>query len=506
MKKFIITGTLCLLSLMGVKASNPGWTVNPYAYQYSMTATGVLVIDHAESTDTADIVGAFVGSDCRGFAKPIFVLSLGRYIAFLMIYSDLAGGENISFKMYDSSGDTVVNAMQIISFVPNNTVGLLTSPYIWSNTGLSHNANIISFSLPQQISPAVIDTSALTIHVTVTHNTNVTALVASFALSPFATARVGTTAQQSGITANNFTNPVVYTISAEDPAYTKNWTVIINVLPVFNTGTDFLSFSFPQQNGPAVIDTLNHTVNIEVVTGTALNNLVAGFTLSPGAVAKIGGIVQLSNVTNNDFTNPIIYHVVAEDTSITQNWSITVTATPPLYHGTDILTYSFPEQTGAAAIDTLNHIVNIHVATGTEMDSLTASFALSPGATAKVNGTVQQSGITMNSFIYPVIYEIKAEDSTLQNWIVMVDDDNVVDENLFQNAVLVFPNPTRGLLHITSMNDAQIIVYDITGKVVLSSSLNLIENTCDLSAFQYGAYILKLVTGNEEVNFKIIKR
>jgi hypothetical protein len=506
MKSIIITFVLFLLTTIGIKAGKPNWTVNPFAFQYNMTVTGVLVIDHIESFDTADMIGAFAGTDCRGVTKPIYISALGRYIAFLMIYSNTASGENISFKMYDSSQDSVLNAIQIISFIPDNTIGLITSPFIWSNTSLSHNAHILSYSLPQQVSPAVIDSSAHAIQLTVLHGSNMTSLVAAFTLSQFATATIGTTVQQSCVTANNFTNPVIYTVIAENPAYTQNWTVTVTEQPVLNTGTDFLSFTFPQQSVPAVINTTNHTVTIEVVSGTALNNLVAGFTLSSGAVAKIGGISQVSNVTNNDFTGPVIYLVIAEDTSITQNWTITATAVPPPNNGTDFLMYTFPQQIGAATINTINHVVNIQVTMGTNLDSLVASFTLSPGASAKVNGTIQQSGITVNDFTYPVIYEIKAEDSTLQNWIVMVSDNSGVEEALFHNSISVYPNPTKGLLNITCNNNADMMVYDNAGRLVFKSTLNTVINTFDFSSLDNGTYILKLTAGNKEVNSKFIIR
>ncbi len=219
---------LFLLTSMGVKAGNPGWSVNPYAFQYSMTTTGVLLIDHVESVDTADVIGAFVGTECRGMTKPIYISSTGRYIAFLMIYSNASSGENISFKMYNSSENTIVNATQSISFVPNNTLGLITNPYIWSNTTLGVNANFLSFSVPQQITTAVIDTAANTVKVTVPQGTNLASLTSSFTLSPYSKARVNGVIQQSGLTSNNFSSSLIYTITAENPAYTKNWTVTVS--------------------------------------------------------------------------------------------------------------------------------------------------------------------------------------------------------------------------------------------------------------------------------------
>jgi hypothetical protein len=49
----------------------------------------------------------------------------------------------------------------------------------------------------------------------VPYETNVTALVGTFTTSG-TSVYVGSTAQVSGETANNFTSPVVYTVTAED--------------------------------------------------------------------------------------------------------------------------------------------------------------------------------------------------------------------------------------------------------------------------------------------------
>ena len=68
-----------------------------------------------------------------------------------------------------------------------------------------------------------------TIAVAAVSGTSVTALAATFTLSTGATAKVGSTAQTSGTTTNNFTNPVEYTIIAEDGVTTKTYTVTVTV-------------------------------------------------------------------------------------------------------------------------------------------------------------------------------------------------------------------------------------------------------------------------------------
>ena len=58
--------------------------------------------------------------------------------------------------------------------------------------------------------------SGTTISLTVPTGTNITNLIANFTISPKATIKVGSTIQISGQTANDFTNQVMYVVTAED--------------------------------------------------------------------------------------------------------------------------------------------------------------------------------------------------------------------------------------------------------------------------------------------------
>jgi hypothetical protein len=60
-------------------------------------------------------------------------------------------------------------------------------------------------------------------------------------VSPLAQASIGSTKQISSVTTNNFTNPVIYTIKAEDGT-TKNYTVTVSK----NTGVGTISPSSVQ--------------------------------------------------------------------------------------------------------------------------------------------------------------------------------------------------------------------------------------------------------------------
>jgi hypothetical protein len=86
---------------------------------------------------------------------------------------------------------------------------------------------ITAFSFTSPAATGVINENAKTISVTVPSGTNVTALVATFTTTGVSV-KVDSTLQVSGSTPNNFTNPVLYTVTATD-ATTVTYTVTVTV-------------------------------------------------------------------------------------------------------------------------------------------------------------------------------------------------------------------------------------------------------------------------------------
>lgn len=74
---------------------------------------------------------------------------------------------------------------------------------------------------------ATINNDSHTVTLNVPYDTDRTALVSTFIISEKASAKVGNILQQSAVTANNFTKPVIYTIIAEDGS-AQDWVVIVN--------------------------------------------------------------------------------------------------------------------------------------------------------------------------------------------------------------------------------------------------------------------------------------
>lgn len=162
---------------------------------------------------------------------------------------------------------------------------------------------ITEFSFAPLPTSAVIDEGQKTIVVTVPWTTDVTALVASFTTTGTAVTIQGTR-QVGGTTVNNFTNPVIYTVLAEDGT-TVDYTVTVNVA---------LPLSSYKLGNPAVFGVIDQAAKyIEVLlpADTDRTALVANFVASPGATVTVGNTPQVSGTTANNFTGSILYRVTA---------------------------------------------------------------------------------------------------------------------------------------------------------------------------------------------------
>lgn len=135
------------------------WNFNPSAYQYSMTMVAQFSLDGGNtnlSTDTRDIIAAFVNGEIRGLTNIEYLPGLNKYRAFLTIYSNDQGGPNgekIKFKFWRALTGVEYGALETVTFVLDNTVGTVTTPTILHPEGffqlipLNKGWNWISFNV-----------------------------------------------------------------------------------------------------------------------------------------------------------------------------------------------------------------------------------------------------------------------------------------------------------------------------------------------------------------------
>ena len=93
-------------------------------YAYNMTVTAVIDFGGEELRSADYELAAFVGDECRGSVRLIYVEPLGRYVAFLTVYGDTE--ETLDFVLTD--GEDLSWSADHIVYQANGIVGTLAAP------------------------------------------------------------------------------------------------------------------------------------------------------------------------------------------------------------------------------------------------------------------------------------------------------------------------------------------------------------------------------------------
>ncbi|WP_173076297.1 DUF5018 domain-containing protein [Tenuifilum thalassicum] len=182
--------------------------------------------------------------------------------------------------------------------------------YLGWHIAKSSAKDIVGFELAEQTGPATIDNASHTVNIEVAYGTDVTSLTPTITVSKYATV-----SPASGV-AQNFTNPVTYTVTAQDGT-TQDWVVTVTVAATQSSANDIVTFEIPGQIS-ATIDANAATVDVLMPFGTDVTSLTPTITVSAAAtISPASGVSQ-------DFTNPVTYTVTAQDGS-TKVWTVTVT-------------------------------------------------------------------------------------------------------------------------------------------------------------------------------------
>jgi len=150
----------------------------------------------------------------------------------------------------------------------------------------------------------------------------------------------------------------------------------------------------------------------------------------------------------------------------------------------DILTFSFPEQTGDATINAINHTVEIEVENGTVLT------ALVPTITVSANATINPLSGVARDFTNPVTYTVTAENGETQDWTVNVSIETSVPTT--ENSQLsIYPNPTSGLIKIeTKQIIEKVSIIDLSGRIIQTTN----QPEIDLSQIANGTYLISIKT------------
>lgn len=252
-----------------------------------------------------------------------------------------------------------------------------------------------------------------TIAVIVPSGTSLTALVAKFTSTGMGSPTVGGINQVSGTTANNFTLPKPYVVTAADGTM-ATYTVTISWAVASANGISSFSFAaYPASIGTITGSASPFAIAVTVPNGTVVTNLVATFATT-GTGVTVAGLAQVTGTTANNFTAPVVYTVTAAD-GTTATYNVTVTVAPVAAKA--ITSYSFAAVPGSVGIitgTTSPFAIAVSVPNGTAVTNLIATFVTTgTSVTVAATGTqVSGAGGTQNNFTSPVAYTVHAADAT----------------------------------------------------------------------------------------------
>ncbi len=102
----------------------PDWT-QPENLQFNMQVLAQIIIDDAVSFNPGDILGAFVGDECRGVAYP---MPMFEGLVFLTVGSNVTSGEIIDLRIWNSDICESCGISQSFEFVSQGQIGTLDNP------------------------------------------------------------------------------------------------------------------------------------------------------------------------------------------------------------------------------------------------------------------------------------------------------------------------------------------------------------------------------------------
>ena len=365
-------------------------------------------------------------------------LPFGTAVTKLVAEFTVAASADWSMKIGEAeqtSGATPNDFTAPLTYVLTGSDGSTARYTVTVTIAKSDEKTITAFSFADPAATGTITGTAIAVEVP--YGTDVTALVASFTVAG-TSVNVDGVAQASGKTANDFTKPLTYRVTAADGS-TAEYTVTLTFAP--NTAHEITAFCFSgyesgtdQGEVNAVIGT--NTIAVTVPYGTDLKALKATFAISADAVIAIGATTQTSGETVVDFTSPVTYTLSAANGD-TGNYTVTVTAREP---------YAYTLTDGVATITALSS--EWTAAAGTEKSALSIPATIDGYAVKAIGMSAFQSNyltsVTMPESVTSIGASAFADCSGLSS-ITIPSAVTSIGENAFADCAYlkeVFVRPT----------------------------------------------------------------
>ncbi|NHF58557.1 T9SS type A sorting domain-containing protein [Flavobacteriaceae bacterium TP-CH-4] len=480
----------------GVSIGNPS---------FSKTSGNILAFDYLdELNDEYAVIAANIET---GEIKTVFSnnkLGFPNYSKNddKMIFDTFNGGDE-DIAVINIAADKISPSGNASELIPNGKWG------IWYTVGtrstLSNEKEITDFRFNVTAPPAVGVISGTEITIDLPNNINPANLVATFAHSARSQVSIGGVSQQSGVTINDFTNPVVYTVTAEDGS-SKNFTVRLgNSAP--NDPND--------EDGDGVPNTADQCPNTPAgsvvdVTGCGIFSLPSDNfrVLAKGESCMAGnnGSIHIDAAQNLNYTASLEGNGL--DLSFNFNTGI-------LFENLEGGTYNVCITVqGQAGYENCFEVVvdepeALSVASKVNLDSKEVTLDLSGGETYTIalNDEIvvtKESSITLPLSASATKLTVKTDKEC----------QGTHEETLtLSDKPIIYPNPVRSgtitlVMDVPSDGSTRLQLHTLSGQLVMQKMA--VPNTkvieIDVDQLASGTYLLSAQMNSETFTYKIIKQ
>lgn len=497
----------------------PTWTVNPSSFQYSMSVIGQVKIDGIFSTNTDDMVGAFVNNECRGVAQLRYIEDYDMFEAFLNIYSNVESGENIVFKIWNASEGVVhVNVTPQITFEYNTFYGTPSTPIVFeSNNSYSKEIDLtkgwkwISFNLND---PDLSDVNALLSDMTFQTGDQIKGQTAFD--------NYGATYGWSGSLSatGGFDLDKMYMIKSSNVDTIRYAGSKVNTLatPItINQGWNWIGYT-PQ----SMLSLSNALSNFNATAGDVIKSQYK-FAMYDAAMGWIGSLDYLkggegymyksNNVSSTSFVYPNVSsnggRMFADNLPAVNVWEIN---REKYQHNMSVIA-----EIGNANFEVDNRYV-VGAFVGDECRGIAEPVIVNNSALyfitiySDANETVSFKLINTENNVVVDFNENetfsanKLMGNNANPYPLTITDVTGLNSSI-KNQLSIFPNPAKNTTTIQLTNGDKIEsleLIDITGKVVFKGKANDNKFTLDLSKYSGGTYFLKVESTESSLIDKLI--
>jgi hypothetical protein len=210
------------------------------------------------------------------------------------------------------SGQTKNNYSEPLTYVNIAANNTQKNYSLKSTTGSADSNTLLGFQFDSLNSRGLI--TGTNVSIFIPHGTDLSNLIPTFSHDGLK-AFIGGVEQVSGKTASNFSSTVLFDIQSYNGS-TKQYTITVNQSSV--SSKDLKFFILNTSIGTIV----GNNVYVSIPFGTDVTNLAASFAHT-GKKILVNGITQINGETENNFTSPLKYTVVATDDS-SQDYNVLI--------------------------------------------------------------------------------------------------------------------------------------------------------------------------------------